>query len=196
MEAQKACYLLLATGTTCAWIAVHKYVRHAACTNGYLFHIAFCNRSDNVVCFVPSSFSTTYWWCDPVALFPKTFVHRMVTCVLSSYFDVLDTRRHAGNLLCPCRFFFLKRYKLCSDKAMTEILHWNAVCRVDRTITCYRTGYDRYDIRICYQSRWIGREKRNRQIYQKYVKYIAINRYGTVYLHLIRSFVGRDDAKH
>ena len=39
---------------------------------------------------------------------------------------------------CPCQFFLLEKYKL----------HTNAVSRVDNGMTCRRTGYDRYGIRM------------------------------------------------
>ena len=46
--------------------------------NGNPFHIAFCHRSHNVVCFVlPSCCSTA--GSDPIVILPNTFVHCVVT---------------------------------------------------------------------------------------------------------------------
>ena len=63
-------------GTTCARIAMQRYVRHAAWMNGYSCHVAFCHRSHNVVCFVLPSCCTTAG-SDPIALLPNTLVHCM-----------------------------------------------------------------------------------------------------------------------
>ena len=59
-------------------------------------------------------------------------------------------------------FFLLERYKLCGHKTTTEILHRNAVSRIDNAMTRHRTGYDRCDIRmLAIQMRW-QREKRKK----------------------------------
>ena len=64
-------------GTTCALFATQRYVRHASWINGYSFHITFCHRSHNLVCFLLPSCCTTAG-SDPIALMSNTFVHCMV----------------------------------------------------------------------------------------------------------------------
>ena len=54
-------------GTACARIAKQKYVPHEAWMEAYSFHIAFCHRPHNVLCFVPPSCCTAAG-SEPVAL--------------------------------------------------------------------------------------------------------------------------------
>ena len=66
----------------------------------------------------------------------------------SSHETVLSTGRHLAHpvsvLILPPR----EIQALWSENHDTEILHCNAVSRVDNAMSCHRTGYDRYDIQM------------------------------------------------
>ena len=52
----------------------------------------------------------------------------------------------AYNFCPPSSVLLLEIQALWSQNHDTEILHCNAVSRVDNAMTCHRTGYDRYHI--------------------------------------------------
>ena len=72
------------------------------------------------------------------------------------------TRRHPAHRL-PVPIFPPREIQaLRSQKHDTEVLHCNAVSRVDNAITCHRTGYGRYDRQLysnCSHSRCVDKRK-------------------------------------
>ena len=77
-------------------------------------------------------------------------------CVSFHYFYIPVDIQHNQ---CLCRLFNPREIQaLWSQNYATEILHCNAVSRVDNAMSCSRAGYDRRDIHVLWK-----REKRKKQ---------------------------------